>query len=68
MILVDLAPVYPEYYVCSLREVAQAVMQRRKDLGPRPRTPGSPHTIIPLSMVEAGKDAWYRLDVTMEWW
>lgn len=66
LILVDLAPTSPAYYICSLRTVARAVVQRRKDQGPRPRTPDSLHTIIPLTMVADGKDAWHLLGVTIE--
>ena len=68
MVLVDLAPEHPAYYVCPLSEVARQCHARsqallKKQGGTRPKTPASPHTVILLEMVKAGKDAWDMLRV-----
>ena len=68
MVLVDLAPAQPAYYVCPLHEVARHCLARsqallKKQGGTRPKNPASTHTVILLEMVKAGKDAWDILRV-----
>ena len=68
MVLVDLAPPQPAYYVWRLRDVAQIRVANNQAWlktkgGQRPRTPDSTHTAIRLHEVEAGKDAWHLLEV-----
>lgn len=65
-ILVDLAALPPRYYIVQRNTVARAVIHRHQRLlarhgGQRPKTPDSPHTIIPLSFVQSGEDAWHIL-------
>ena len=71
LVLVDLAPAQPEYYVCQLRSIARRVLQNHEDYlsqhrGVRPRTPESEHTVIPLEAVYKGKEAWEQLGVLAE--
>ncbi|MDE0554045.1 MAG: hypothetical protein OXI24_07525 [Candidatus Poribacteria bacterium] len=68
LVLVDLAPVQPDYYICQLNLIAQRVLRNHKDFlnrhrGSRPRTPESQHTLIPLEAVYKGREAWEQLDV-----
>ena len=68
LILVDLQPSEPAYYIVRLREAAKRKVEVHdawlKSIGgERPRTKGSPHTAIPVEDVEAGKDAWHILGV-----
>ena len=68
LVLVDLAPAQPEYYVCQLSLIARLVLRNHEDWlsrhrGVRPRTPESEHTVIPLEAVYKGKEAWERLGV-----
>ena len=68
LVLVDLAPAQPDYYICQLIRIAQQVLQNHEDFlsghgGARPRTPESEHTLIPLEAVYKGRDAWEQLCV-----
>ena len=68
LILVDLQPSEPAYYIVRLRDAAKRKVEVHdawvKSIGgERPRTKGSPHTAIPVEDVEAGKDAWHILGV-----
>ena len=68
LVLVDLAPSSPEYYICQLRLIARRVLEHHEDFlnrhrGTRPRTPESKHTVIHREAVASGKDAWERLGV-----
>lgn len=68
LILVDLQPSEPAYYIVRLRDAAKRKVEVHnawlKSIGgERPRTKGSPHTGIAVEDVEAGKDAWYILGV-----
>lgn len=71
LVLVDLAPAQPEYYVCKLRLIARRVLQNHKYFlsqhrGVRPRTPESEHTVIPLEAVYKRKEDWEQLGVLDE--
>lgn len=68
LVLVDLAPTQPDYYICQLSLIARHVLQNHEDFlsrhrGARPRTPESDHTVIPLEAVYKGREAWEQLDV-----
>ena len=68
LILVDLQPSKPAYYIMRLRDVAKRKVEVHnawlKSIGGRrPNTPDSKHTAIPVEDVEAGKDAWHILGV-----
>ena len=68
IVLVDLKPQHPAYYVWRLRDVAQICVADHqawlKAKGGRwPRTPDSTHTAISVKEVESGKDAWPILGV-----
>ena len=68
MVLVDLDPPQPAYYVWPLRAVAKTRFENHHTWlkakgGQRPRTPDSTHTAIRLAEIEAGKDAWHILGV-----
>lgn len=71
LVLVDLQPATPAYYVMRLRDVAAQVSESHDAWlerigGQRPRTPDSRHTAIAVKDVEAGKDAWHLLEVLPE--
>ena len=71
LVLVDVAPAQPEYYVCQLSLIARRVLQNHEDYlsrhrGARPRTPESEHTVIPLEAVYKGKEDWEQLGVIAE--
>ena len=62
MVLVDLDPPQPAYYVWPLRAAAKTRFKNHQTWlkakgDQRPRTPDSTHTAIRLAEVEAGKDA-----------
>ena len=68
LILVDLQPSEPAYYIVRLRDAAKRKVEVHnawlKSIGGRrPNTPDSKHTAIPVEDVEAGKDAWHILGV-----
>ncbi len=68
LVLVDLQPSEPAYYIVRLRDFANWKVEVHdawlKGIGGRrPRTPDSPHTAIAVEDVEAGKDAWHILGV-----
>ena len=68
LVLVNLAPAQPDYYICQLSLIARHVLKHHKDFlsrhwGARPRTPESEHTLIPLEAVYEGREAWEQLDV-----
>ena len=71
LVLVDLAPVQPDYYISQLSLIARHVLQNHQDFlsrhsGARPRTPDSQHTLIPLEAVYKGREAWEQLGVLGE--
>ncbi len=71
LVLVDLAPAQPDYYICQLSLIARQVLQNHEDFlrrhqGARPRTPESEHTLIPLETVYKGREAWEQFDVLGE--
>ena len=71
MVLVDLVPSQPDYYIVPLRDVAIQCYEHRKVWlkergGERPRTPGSTHLAIRQAWIEAGKDDWHVLGVLPE--
>ncbi len=68
LILVDLQPSEPAYYIVRLRDAAKRKVEVHNAWlesigGRRPNTPDSKHTAIPVEDVEAGKDAWHILGV-----
>ena len=70
IVFVDLAPDQPAYYILKLREVAERRLAGHNEWlerhgGKRPRNQKSTHTAVPLAEVEAGKDAWDILGVTL---
>lgn len=71
LVLVDLAPGQPDYYICRLRLIARHVLRNhaeylRQHRGRRPRNPESEHTLIPLAAVYKGREAWEQLRVLAE--
>ena len=68
LVLVDLQPAAPAYYVVQLRDIATRVSEKHaayvaRHGGTRPINPDSRHTVIAVKEVEAGQDAWGLLGV-----
>ena len=68
LVLVDLAPTEPDYYICQLSQIARHVLRNHEEFlsqhkGVRPRTPESEHTLIHLEAVYKGRVDWEQLGV-----
>ena len=68
MVLVDLVPSQPVYYVWPLRSLANQCYRNHHAWlasigGEYPRTPGSQQIRIGIADIETGKDAWHLLGV-----
>ena len=71
LVLIDLAPAQPDYYICQLSLIARHVLRNHEEFlrqhrGRRPRNPESEHTLIPLEAVYKDREAWERLGVLAE--